>query len=105
VLEAARRDGAPDAWRRGPAIAEAEGPEATPASGLNALRGTPVRDRREKIRTGAIPRGGCRRGKEWEASSRLAAALPPPVHGRCRASQVAQVVPDSFAEKEISMNP
>ncbi len=48
----------------GPPITEAEGPEATPAGGLNAARGAPARDCREKIRAGAIPRGGCRRGKE-----------------------------------------
>jgi hypothetical protein len=30
-----------------------------------------------KTRAGATPRGGCRRGKEWEARRRPAAALPP----------------------------
>jgi hypothetical protein len=44
-------------------LAEAEGPETTPAGGWNAPRGAPVRDRQEKNRAGAIPRGGCRRGK------------------------------------------
>ena len=29
---------------------------------------------RKKIRAGAIPRGGCRRGKEWEAGSTLGLA-------------------------------
>ena len=55
----------------GPPLAEAEGPETTPAGGWKAPRGAPVRDRREKIRAGAIPRGGCRRGKEWEGGYTL----------------------------------
>jgi hypothetical protein len=47
--EGARRNGELDAWRPGPPIDEAEGPETTPAGGWNAPRGAPVRDRQEKI--------------------------------------------------------
>jgi hypothetical protein len=73
--EAARRDGA-RAPSPGPPLAEAEDPAATPACGWNAPRGAPVRDRRGKTHAGAIPRGGCRRGKGWEARRRPAADPP-----------------------------
>ena len=66
-----RRGGRP---APGPPIAEARGPKATPAGGREAPRGAPVRDRREKNRAAAIPRGECRRGKEWEAGSTLGLA-------------------------------
>jgi hypothetical protein len=60
VLPADRRIGPAEGGGEavaGPPIAEAEGPEATPAGGWNAPRGAPARDRRDKKPRRRYPSG------------------------------------------------